>query len=251
MCEARIPCFLTFAPCSSPSVPGGTMKAAWPREPSSRSTEAITTCTSAIPPLVAHAFWPLITHSSVASSYFALVRIAETSEPASGSDEQKAATFGSSAVPKHRWIHSRHLLGRALAEDRGDRERGAHDRHPDPGVAPEQLLVDDRQRQARLVEPELGQALVAVEADLRGLLDHRPRRLLALVPFGGRRADDVGGEAVDPVADVLLVLGQLEREGRGGVLLGSGDRLLDQALGGGGVQDLRSSGLYERVHSLM
>ena len=51
----------------------------------------------------------------------------------------------------------RHLLGRALAEDRGDRERGAHDRHPDPGVAPEELLVDDRQLQAGLVEPELGQ----------------------------------------------------------------------------------------------
>ena len=34
------------------------------------------------------------------------MRIAETSEPASGSDEQNAATFGSSAVPKHRGIHS-------------------------------------------------------------------------------------------------------------------------------------------------
>ena len=82
------------------------MKAAWPREPSSRSTVAMTTCTSAIPPLVAHAFWPLITHSSLASSYLAEVRIAETSEPASGSEEQKAATFGSSAAPKHCGIHS-------------------------------------------------------------------------------------------------------------------------------------------------
>ena len=35
-----------------------------------------------------------------------MVRIAETSEPASGSEEQKAATFGSSAVPKQRGIHS-------------------------------------------------------------------------------------------------------------------------------------------------
>ena len=82
------------------------MNAACPREPSSRSTVAITTWTSAIPPLVAHAFWPLITHSSAASSYLALVRSAETSDPASGSDEQKAATLGSSAVPKHCWIHS-------------------------------------------------------------------------------------------------------------------------------------------------
>ena len=59
-----------------------------------------------MPPLVAQAFWPLSTHSSEASSYLALVRIAETSEPASGSEEQKAATFGSSALPKHCGIHS-------------------------------------------------------------------------------------------------------------------------------------------------
>ena len=106
VCEARRPCFLTFAPCSQPFVPGGMTKAAWPREPSSRSTEAITTWTSAMPPLVAQAFWPLRTHSSLASSYLAVVRIAETSEPASGSDAQKAATLGSSAVPKHCGIHS-------------------------------------------------------------------------------------------------------------------------------------------------
>ena len=106
MWEARRPCFFTFAPCSQPLVPGGMTKAACPREPSSRSTEAITTWTAAIPPLVAQAFWPLITHSSVASSYLALVRIAETSEPASGSEEQKAPTAGSSGVPKHCGTHS-------------------------------------------------------------------------------------------------------------------------------------------------
>src|SRR5215213_9789230 len=33
------------------------------------------------------------------------------------------------------------LLGGALPEDRGDGERGAEDAHPDPGVAPEELLV--------------------------------------------------------------------------------------------------------------
>ena len=81
-------------------------KAAWPREPSSRSTEAITTWTLAMPPLVAQAFWPLRTHSSFASSYLAVVRIAETSEPASGSEAQKAPTLTSSGVPKHCGIHS-------------------------------------------------------------------------------------------------------------------------------------------------
>ena len=52
-----------------------------------------------MPPLVAHAFWPLSTHSSVASSYFARVRRAETSEPASGSETQKEPTCGSSGDP--------------------------------------------------------------------------------------------------------------------------------------------------------
>jgi hypothetical protein len=59
-----------------------------------------------MPPLVAHAFWPLRTHSSFASSYLAVVRIAETSDPASGSDEQNDPTAGSSSVPKHCGIHS-------------------------------------------------------------------------------------------------------------------------------------------------
>src|SRR5580692_6283024 len=36
------------------------------------------------------------------------------------------------------------LLARALAEDRCHRQRSAHDRHADAGVAPKQLLVDDR-----------------------------------------------------------------------------------------------------------
>ena len=106
---------------------------------------------------------------------------------------------------------------------------GAHDRHADAGVAPEELLVDDRQRQPGRVGEELGQPLEAVEADLRGLLDDRPGRLLALVPLGGGGAHDVLGEAVDPVAHVALVLGELEREGggRGGVARGGG---------GGGVR---------------
>ena len=66
--EARMPCFLYFWPCDRPLVPGGTMKLAWPRPFSSGSTEATTTCTSAMPPLVIHALVPFSTHSSVASS---------------------------------------------------------------------------------------------------------------------------------------------------------------------------------------
>jgi hypothetical protein len=82
------------------------MNAACPREPSSGSTLAVTTCTLAMPPLVAYAFWPLMTHSSAASSYRARVFIAPTSDPASGSVVQNAATFGSAASPKHCGTHS-------------------------------------------------------------------------------------------------------------------------------------------------
>ncbi len=59
-----------------------------------------------MPPFVAHAFWPLSTHSPLASSNFALVRTPETSEPALGSEAQNAATLRSSTVPKQRGIHS-------------------------------------------------------------------------------------------------------------------------------------------------
>ena len=197
-----------------PSCPGempfasliGTMNAAWPREPSSGSTVAITTWTSAMPPLVAHAFWPLMTHSPAASSNLARVRTPETSEPAFGSEAQNAATLTSSGGAEAARYPLPDLLARALAEDRRDGERGAHDRHADARVAPEQLLVDDRQRQPGRVGEELREPLEAVQPDLGGLLDDRPGGLLLLVPFVGGRPHDVGGEAVHPVADVLLVL---------------------------------------------
>ena len=44
------------------------MKLAWPRALSSGSTEATTTCTSAIPPLVTHVLVPFSVHSSAAAS---------------------------------------------------------------------------------------------------------------------------------------------------------------------------------------
>jgi hypothetical protein len=114
------------------------------------------------------------------------------------------------------------LLAGALAEDRRDGEPGAHDRHADAGIAPEELLVDDRQHQPAGVGVELRQRIEPVEADLGRLSDDRPRRLLALVPFVGGRAHDAFGEAVDPVADVFLVLGERQRERRLGLLGGRG-----------------------------
>ncbi len=65
---ARMPILENLVPCDSPGVPGGTMKLAWPREPSSGSTVATTTWTSAMPPLVIQVLVPLMTHSSLAAS---------------------------------------------------------------------------------------------------------------------------------------------------------------------------------------
>ena len=50
---------------------------------------------------------PLSTHSSDASSYVARVRIAPTSLPASGSEEQNAATLRSPGSPNICGAHSR------------------------------------------------------------------------------------------------------------------------------------------------
>ena len=61
-------------------------------------------------------------------------------------------------------------------------------------------------------QERLGEEVEGVEADLGRLLDDRPRRLLALVPFVGGRSDDVLGEVVHPFLELELVLVELERE---------------------------------------
>ena len=101
-----MPCLWNFWPWLSPFVPGGTTKLACPRVRRSGSTTAVTTWTSARPPLVAQVLAPLRTHSSVASSYVARVRIAPTSEPASGSEEQNAPSLRSPGEPNICGTHS-------------------------------------------------------------------------------------------------------------------------------------------------
>ncbi len=101
-----MPCLANFWPWLSPLVPGGTTKLAWPRARSSGSTTAVTTWMSAMPPLVAQVLVPLMTHSSLASSYVARVRIAPTSLPASGSEEQNDAVLRSPGEPNICGAHS-------------------------------------------------------------------------------------------------------------------------------------------------
>ncbi len=168
-----------------------------------------------MPPLVAQAFWPLSTHSSLASSYLAVVRIAETSEPASGSEAQKAATLGSSGVPKHCGIHSPICSGVPCPKIAATASEVPDDRHADAGVAPEELLVGDRQRQAGLVGPELAERL----RSCRGRSWRPPGSPARASPRArptptAAGPDDALGEAVHPLADVLLVLVQLEGEPR-------------------------------------
>ena len=139
---------------------------------------------------------------------------------AQGGDVRSGVGLGY-AEGAHLWVvggpvalrHPFHQLLRSPGgEDPGHGERRPHDRHADAGVAPEELLVDDRQGQPRGVCPELRQALERVQPDLRRLLDHGPGGLLPLVPFRGRRPHDSLRKAVHPVTNVLLVLRELERE---------------------------------------
>ena len=191
---------------------GGTTKLAWPLPFSSGSTLATTTWTSAMPPLVIHALVPLIVHSSLASSYTARVRRFDTSEPASGSLTQNAPSLhvvGRAVALRHPFDD---LLGRAVAGDSGRGEPGAHDRHADAGVTPEDLLDGDRQRESGRVGHRVHDEVDAVQADLGGLLDDRPRELLALVPLVGGGPDDVLGEVVTPLLQLQLVFVEIQRE---------------------------------------
>ena len=165
-----------------------------------------------MPPLVIHVFWPLRTHSSFASSYTARVFSPETSDPASGSLTQNAASASFVGRPEALRHPLHDLLGRAVAEDARNAERGAHDGEADAGIAPEQLLVEHRHHQPGRVREGVRDEVERVQADLRRLLDDRPRGLLPLVPLVGGRTDDVLGEVVDPLLDLELVLVESEGE---------------------------------------
>ena len=83
---------------------------------------------------------------------------------------------------------------------------------PDAGIAPEELLDRDRQRQAGLVCQRVHHEVPAVQTDLAACCTTRLRELLALVPFVGRGAHDVVGEVVDPLLDLDLVFVEMQGE---------------------------------------
>ena len=118
--------------------------------------------------------------------------------------------------PKHCGTHSMHLLGRAVAGDAGGGEARAEDRQADAGVAPEQLLERDRQREAGGVAPSTpgrrsrrsrGRSWPPPATIGHGN-SSRSSHSWAAGPHHG------GGEVVDPLLDLLLVVVQRQREAR-------------------------------------
>ncbi len=111
----------------------------------------------------------------------------------------------------------RHPFHDLFTGSRGGDARGrktrSHDRHADAGVAPEQLFQSHRHRQpGPVVHHDLGHELPAVEPDLGRLFQNRPRCLLPLVPFLGRRTDHIIGKVVDPFLQLQLVFVEVEGE---------------------------------------
>ena len=104
------------------------------------------------------------------------------------------------------------LLGRRGLRHRGQRQRRHHDRQPDPGAAPEQLLHEQRQREPGRVADQVAVEERVVEALLRGGLDHLPRELLLAVVARRDRADHLLGEAVGALDQVVLGGGEREVE---------------------------------------
>src|SRR5204862_2153684 len=96
------------------------------------------------------------------------------------------------------------LIRRGRLRHPRQRQRGHHDREPDAGAAPEQLLHEQWQREADGVADQVAVEERVVETLPRGLLEHRPGELLALVVVLGHRPDHLGGEAMCPLHQVVV-----------------------------------------------
>ena len=170
-------------------------------------------CTLAMPPLVAQVFVPLSTHSSgrlVVDGASADGADVDASVGLRGAERAELGVAG-------RAEHLRAPIADLLREFRCAANAAAASPVPmmdsaDAGVAPEHLLERGRACPARSARPPAARRSRGSKADLRGLLDHRPRGFLALVPFGGGGPDDRGRELVQPVPRTCQVVAQLQRE---------------------------------------
>ena len=165
-----------------------------------------------MPPLVAQVFVPLSTHSSAASSKTARVLMLPTSEPASGSDEQKAATLTSFSSPNICGTHSAVCSGVPLATMATAASVVPTMARPIP-ASPQKISsmatgIPSPLASNHWVEKkskEYSPTLAASWMTGHGVC-------FALVPLGGGGTDHVVGELVHPLAHLRQVIRQLEGE---------------------------------------
>ena len=170
-------------------MPSGITKLAWPRPPSSGSTEAtidVGVGDAAVgDPGLGPVEHPLVGGLVVdrAGAQARDVAAGVGLRDAEGAELDVVGGPEALRDPLHL------LLGGAVGHDPGDRQGRAHDRQADPGVAPGELLEGQHHLEPQRIAEGVGHEVEAVEADLGRLLDDRPRRLLALVPLVGDGSD--------------------------------------------------------------
>ena len=149
-----------------------------------------------------------MTHSS--PSRRAFVRRLRTSLPPSGSEIASAASLRSPGLAEALGRPAQQLLRRGRLRHRRQRQARHHDRQPDPGAAPEQLLHEQRQREPGRIADQVAVEERVVEALPRRGLDHLPRELLLAVV--ARRDGRTTSSAKRWVRAIRSWLGGRERE---------------------------------------
>ena len=140
-----MPCLWNFWPLAEALRPGGTTNDACPCVRSSGSTTAVTTCTSAIPP---------VRRPGLGAVDDPLVGLLASGPRGCASpprqDPRRARRAERTPDGGHRacrtsqaGTHSGHLLVGAVGADAGGGQRAADDRQPDAGIAQKKLLHRD------------------------------------------------------------------------------------------------------------
>ena len=183
VCEARIPISLYFWPMDSPAVPGGTMKLACPRAPSSGSTAATTMWRSAMPavgdPGLRPVDSPAVGGLVVESSRLQVAHIGPgvRLRDAKG---RHGYTIGLAEAPR---AHSATCSGVPAATMQATpRVEPRMDSAMPASPQASSSFTSESSRPVGSAEA-VGDEVIGVEPDPRRFLDDRPRSLLALVPL--------------------------------------------------------------------
>ena len=156
VCEARMPCFLTSGALLEALGAGRDDEARRGRASRARGRPtAITTWTSAMPPLVAQAFCA-VEHPLVGGLVVLGAWCGSADDVGAGVGLGRAEGGDLDVVGGAEALRASTrpiCSGVPVPKIAGDGERGAEDRHADAGVAPEELLVDDREASGRSGRP--------------------------------------------------------------------------------------------------